>query len=156
MVPIFSFRLKKKTKPIAISTERCSRIITRFIWMLCITSWTISMSQHTLSQENGIMKEMLFITFLMNIHLPLILFSYSTEDMKDTLLWLILPVKDSFFFIRAKDWNTGGILKGIPRPDEEEFDFIYDKIFVNKILSEHRIALSYITEYIPLLHHIFK
>lgn len=38
-----------------------------------------------------------FHHLLMNIHLPLILFSYSTEDMKDTLLWLILPVKDSFF-----------------------------------------------------------
>lgn len=50
--------------------------------------------------------------------------------------------KGQFFLIRAKDWNTGGILKGIPRPDEEEFDFIYDKIFVNKILSEHRNSLE--------------
>lgn len=46
--------------------------------------------------------------------------------------------KDQFFLIRAKDFNTGGILKGIPRPDEEEFDFIYDRIFVNQIRSEHK------------------
>ena len=50
--------------------------------------------------------------------------------------------KEQFFLMRAKDWNTGGILKGIPHPDEEEFDFIFDKIFVHKILSKHRDNLD--------------
>lgn len=46
--------------------------------------------------------------------------------------------RNQFFLIRAKDWNTGGLLKGIPRPDEDEFDFMHDMIFVPKILSEHK------------------
>lgn len=46
--------------------------------------------------------------------------------------------KNQFFIIRAKDWNTGGLLKGIPRPDMEEFDFIWDKIFVSKLLVCHK------------------
>ena len=50
--------------------------------------------------------------------------------------------KEQFFLIRAKDWNAGGILKGIPRPDEEEFDFTYEKIFVYKIQSKHRRNLE--------------
>lgn len=46
--------------------------------------------------------------------------------------------KGQYFLIRAKDWNNGGILKGIPRPDTEEFDFLYEKIFVNKILAAYK------------------
>lgn len=46
--------------------------------------------------------------------------------------------KDQFFLIRAKDWNMGGILKGIPRPAAEEFDFVWEKIFVPKLLSKHQ------------------
>lgn len=46
--------------------------------------------------------------------------------------------KNQYFLIRVKDWHTGGILKGIPRPDAEEFDFLYEKIFVNKIRAEYK------------------
>lgn len=46
--------------------------------------------------------------------------------------------KNQYFLIRAKDWNSGGILKGIPKPDAEEFDFIWDKTFVPQLLAKHR------------------
>lgn len=46
--------------------------------------------------------------------------------------------KNQYFLIRAKDGSTGGILKGIDLPEEPEFDFDFDKIFVNKIRAEHR------------------
>ena len=49
-----------------------------------------------------------------------------------------ISAKNQFFLIRAKDWSTGGILKGITRPEAEEFDFLWDKIFVPKILPKHR------------------
>ena len=45
---------------------------------------------------------------------------------------------DQFFVLRVKDTHAGGILKGIQLPAEPEFDILYDKIFVNKIRSEHR------------------
>jgi hypothetical protein len=45
--------------------------------------------------------------------------------------------KNQFFLIRVKDRCVGGILKGIPCPDEDEFDFLFERTFVNKIKSEH-------------------
>ena len=46
--------------------------------------------------------------------------------------------KQQYFLIRAKDWNNGGILKRIPRPETDEFDFGHERIFVNKIRTEYK------------------
>lgn len=46
--------------------------------------------------------------------------------------------KNHYFLIRAKDNNFGGILKGIPLPKTPEFDFVFDKVCVNRIRAEHR------------------
>lgn len=46
--------------------------------------------------------------------------------------------KEQYFLIRVKDRKTGGILKGIPCPADNEFDFVFEKIFTNKIRAEHR------------------
>lgn len=46
--------------------------------------------------------------------------------------------KNQYFLIRAKDGNAGGILKGIDLPQETEYDFEFDKIFVHKIRAAHR------------------
>ena len=45
--------------------------------------------------------------------------------------------KHQFFLIRAKDSNPGGILNGFDLPDQDEFDILIEKIFVNKIRTEH-------------------
>lgn len=37
-----------------------------------------------------------------------------------------------FFVIRAKDNHTGGILKGLPLPQEDEYDFSFDRICVDR------------------------
>lgn len=46
--------------------------------------------------------------------------------------------KNQFFLIRAKDGINGGLLKGISLPREEEFDFLFEKICVNKLRAAHR------------------
>lgn len=50
--------------------------------------------------------------------------------------------KNQYFLIRAKDGSVGGILKGIELPQEEEFDFLFDKICVNKIRKAHHENLE--------------
>lgn len=46
--------------------------------------------------------------------------------------------KNQYFLIRAKDNNFGGILKGIQLPETLEFDFMFDKICVNRKRAVHR------------------
>lgn len=46
--------------------------------------------------------------------------------------------KNKYFVIRAKDRKNGGIIKGIPIPDSEQFDFIYDKTFVHKLKKSYQ------------------
>lgn len=46
--------------------------------------------------------------------------------------------KNQFFVIRAKDKSTGGILKGLDLPSEDEFDITFDKILVNNLSSKHK------------------
>lgn len=41
--------------------------------------------------------------------------------------------QNQYFVIRAKDQKTGGIIKGIPTPDTDQYDFIFDRIFVHRI-----------------------
>lgn len=41
--------------------------------------------------------------------------------------------QNQYFVIRAKDRKSGGIINGIPTPDTEQYDFIYDKIFVHRM-----------------------
>lgn len=41
--------------------------------------------------------------------------------------------KNHFFVIRAKDNHTGGILKGIQLPAQDEFDFFFDRICVDRM-----------------------
>lgn len=50
--------------------------------------------------------------------------------------------KEQYFLIRAKDGSSGGILKGIDLPQEGEFDFLFDKICVNKIRKAHHENLE--------------
>ena len=40
--------------------------------------------------------------------------------------------KKQFFVIRAKDNHTGGILKGLTLPEEDEYDFSFNKICVDR------------------------
>ncbi|MBD5515513.1 MAG: IS4 family transposase [Lachnospiraceae bacterium] len=40
--------------------------------------------------------------------------------------------KNQFFVIRAKDNHTGGILKGLALPQEDEYDFSFNKICVDR------------------------
>ena len=82
MVPIFSFRLKKKTKPIAISTERCSRIITRLIWHNERNAF------HHLFDEHSFAPDSVFI------------FDRGYEGYP---LMAHIASKGQFFLIRAKD-----------------------------------------------------
>ena len=59
--------------------------------------------------------------------------------------------ENQFFVIRAKDNKSGGILKGIELPQEDEFDIIFDKVMVNKMTVErnknpelyHRVHPTY-------------
>lgn len=46
--------------------------------------------------------------------------------------------KEQYFLIRAKDRSVGGVLKGISCPKDDEFDFVFEKIFTNQIRAEHR------------------
>lgn len=46
--------------------------------------------------------------------------------------------KNQFFLIRAKDSKTGGILKGIELPKEDEFDYYFNKIMVTTMTVERR------------------
>ncbi len=47
--------------------------------------------------------------------------------------------KNQFFVIRAKDCVTGGILKGLPLPETEEFDYHFDKTLVGTRVKELRL-----------------
>lgn len=46
--------------------------------------------------------------------------------------------ENKYFVIRAKDRKNGGIIKGIDIPNSEQFDFIYDKIFVHKMRKAYQ------------------
>lgn len=45
-----------------------------------------------------------------------------------------------FFVIRAKDNHTGGILKGLPLPREDEYDFSFDRICVDSWRARYNAA----------------
>jgi hypothetical protein len=46
--------------------------------------------------------------------------------------------KNQFFVIRAKDRSTGGILKSLDLPAEDEFDTTFNKILVNNLSLKHK------------------
>lgn len=48
--------------------------------------------------------------------------------------------KKQFFVIRVKDNRTGGILRGLPLPGEDEYDFNFDRICVRRWLVRYNNA----------------
>lgn len=46
---------------------------------------------------------------------------------------------NQFFIIRAKDNHTGGILKGIDLPSQDEYDLFFDKICVDRLRAGYRL-----------------
>lgn len=46
--------------------------------------------------------------------------------------------KNQYFVIRAKDRESGGIIKGISIPETEQYDFTYDKIFVHRMRKPYQ------------------
>lgn len=51
-----------------------------------------------------------------------------------------ISAKKQYFLMRVKDGHVGGILKGLELPQESEFDFPFERIFVSKIRSEYKSA----------------
>lgn len=45
---------------------------------------------------------------------------------------------NQFFVIRAKDNHTGGILKGMELPVQDEYDFFFDRICVDRLRAGYR------------------
>lgn len=46
--------------------------------------------------------------------------------------------KNQFFIIRAKDNHTGGILKGLELPEQDEYDFFFDRICVDRLRAGYK------------------
>lgn len=46
--------------------------------------------------------------------------------------------KKQYFVIRAKDRKNGGIIKGIPVPETDQYDFTHDKIFVHRMKKAYK------------------
>lgn len=46
--------------------------------------------------------------------------------------------KKQYFVIRAKDRKTGGIIKGIPVPDTEQYDYLQNKIYVHRMKKAYQ------------------